>query len=412
MVEEKIGEKIFIGSTAYDLLDLRPELADTLENWGCKPIYHENPNFPRKPGLHSHDVCLEAVKECNTYLLIINRRLGGIYAGNKYPQKDISITQYETEVALKEGKKIYVFVRNSVWDEEATYKHNLAQKPPILIVPKHVDSPKVFEFIDFINHQVNDNWIDRFTDVVELKQKLYVLLNVPLGDDQLPQKYAVTCRDEFERKFTFPSLEKQKSYELLKCLYDCGCYLQGHFELVSKKHSSRFIRLWRVLNSEDGCVRILAPLIEQIVNAKIQFTGFVAPSTKTGYRLALELGKRLDKEVRLVRTDNQKRNYTVHKEDFEKKDDSWLYVDDLTTTGSGLGLGIKALVDEKVNVIGAAVCLIRDSQAFENLKKKLKKDFNIYPSLVFNVGYVSLEEETKEPSECPGCINLKSERIN
>jgi len=171
-----IGKKIFISSTYFNLKDLRAEIAKALKEWGYTPIWNESPDFPTKPGLHSHDICLDVVKECDIYLLIIDKRYGGTYAGNKYPKEDISITWYETKIALQEHKEIHIFVRDEVWNERPTYKKNLEEG--IIITPHHVDTPKVFEFIDFIIHQPRDNWINTFKNSVELKEKLKVILKV------------------------------------------------------------------------------------------------------------------------------------------------------------------------------------------------------------------------------------------
>jgi len=70
-----IGKKIFIISTCFDLKDLRAETAKALKKWGYSPIWNESPDFSKRPDLHSHDICLDAVKECNIYLLIIDREL-------------------------------------------------------------------------------------------------------------------------------------------------------------------------------------------------------------------------------------------------------------------------------------------------------------------------------------------------
>lgn len=170
------GKKVFISATSHDLKDLRAEVAKKLEEWGYEPIGHELPDFPVKRGLHSHDVCLDNVKECDIYLLIIGSRYGGTYSGNKYEKKDISITWYETAIAFQEGKRVLCFVREEVWNERATYKHNL--KDGNTIEPFHVDNPRVFEFIDYINRLPRDNWIDRFQNSVDLKEKLMKKLEV------------------------------------------------------------------------------------------------------------------------------------------------------------------------------------------------------------------------------------------
>ena len=65
-------KKVFISSTCFDLKDLRAELAISLKEWGYTPIWNESPDFPKKPGLHSHDQCLDVVENCDIYLLIID----------------------------------------------------------------------------------------------------------------------------------------------------------------------------------------------------------------------------------------------------------------------------------------------------------------------------------------------------
>lgn len=152
-------------------------MAKALKEWGYLPIWNDSPYFPKKHGLHSHDICLDAVKECDLYLLIIDKRYGGNYSGDKYPKENISITWYETKIAFQEKKEIYSFVRDEVWNERPTYKKNL--KNGVLIKPHHVDNPKVFEFIDFIVHQPKDNWIDTFKNSVKLKEKLKIRLKAP-----------------------------------------------------------------------------------------------------------------------------------------------------------------------------------------------------------------------------------------
>lgn len=168
------GKKVFISSTCFDLKDLRAELAEALKEWGYLPIWSESPNFPKKHGLHSHDVCLDTVRECDIFLLIIDKRYGSTYAGNKYPKKDISITQYEAEIAFQENKDTYIFVRDEVWNERFIYKKNLEAGSQIK--PCYVDDLRVFEFIDFIDNQPRDNWIETFKNSVELKEKLKIRL--------------------------------------------------------------------------------------------------------------------------------------------------------------------------------------------------------------------------------------------
>ncbi len=160
---------IFLSSTAYDLPDLRPEVSAFLKQHGFQVLYHESSHFPKKKGMHSHDACLDAVKECDVFILVIDRRWGGDYCGTKYPRRDISITWYEYQIALEENREIHTFVRDKVWNERKTYKVNRANAA---FIPAHVDDVRVFDFVDYVVHSQKDNWVEQFTDSVDLKRKL------------------------------------------------------------------------------------------------------------------------------------------------------------------------------------------------------------------------------------------------
>jgi len=171
--KRKSYKKIFLSSTVFDLADLRPALASALEVYGTyEVVYNESPRFPVKRNLHSHDICLDAVKDCDTYILVIDKRYGGTYAGTKYPKKDVSITWYEYITALEQGKEIYTFVRKETWDERPIYKRYKQKYQDKELEPFHVDDTRVFEFIDYIVHQPKSNWINQFNTVEDLKKVL------------------------------------------------------------------------------------------------------------------------------------------------------------------------------------------------------------------------------------------------
>lgn len=163
-------KKVFISSTCFDLVDIRAEIAASLEAWGYEPVYNESPNFPKRPGLHSHDICIEAVKDCDYYLLIVDKRYGGPYSGGIIKNTDgKSITWCEAEAAYEKGMPVFTFVRKNTWTERPIYKNN---KEGNQYKPTFVEKVEVFDFIDFIVKKNNDNWIEQFEDSVQIKEKL------------------------------------------------------------------------------------------------------------------------------------------------------------------------------------------------------------------------------------------------
>ena len=160
-------KKVFLGSTNSDLKDVRAELRQFIPNLGFELICFEDPKFKRLAGKHAHDMCLDNVPDCDIYILIIDERFGAEYMGSDPHLKDKSITWAEAEVAFRNKKVIWVFVRQEVWIEKSTYSSN--KKDGIRIKPFWARDERVFELIEFIAAQSQDNWIDRFQDSVHLK---------------------------------------------------------------------------------------------------------------------------------------------------------------------------------------------------------------------------------------------------
>lgn len=170
-------QKVFLSSTAYDLKDVRAEVARFLEeDFGLEVVCFESSDFPVEKGLHSHDVCINAGRGCDLFLLIIDKRYGGEYRGSKYPQYKayngipMSITWAETAFAYDNNIPVHTFVRQQTWDERPIYKK--AKKEGRNYTPTHVNDCRVFELIDCLVYQSGDTWIDRFNDVVDLKKTL------------------------------------------------------------------------------------------------------------------------------------------------------------------------------------------------------------------------------------------------
>lgn len=109
--------KIFVSSTIYDFKDLRSALKYWLTEKGYEVRMSERNDFKKDSNQNSYQACLDSIKECDYFILLIGSRAGGIYSQNPL----ITITQkeyqYANELAQKGViKKLLVFVRKSVWD--------------------------------------------------------------------------------------------------------------------------------------------------------------------------------------------------------------------------------------------------------------------------------------------------------
>lgn len=188
--------RIFLSSTAYDLLDFRAMIVDLLESKGHEVLYHESPTFPaRKLGLHSHDQCILAVEQSDLVLCLIDTRYGGRYAGkfsdrfqdqifkvrglDKYekkksfeitiPSKELSITWCELITAYDAKKYVITFARQRTLDEKETRRANQHLKT---FRPAFSERNELFDLLDWITKKATSNWIASFSTIVDFRIKL------------------------------------------------------------------------------------------------------------------------------------------------------------------------------------------------------------------------------------------------
>ena len=131
-------------------------------------------------------VLLMVVKQlCTKHLVNINSyrhyqlRYGSTYSGELYKDfldnireesndkiKNPSISFMEYYVARKMGKRIYVFVDETVYNEKQIYSHVI--KGNTIYDPVFADKVDIFHIINFITHQKVDNWFRLYSDLHNL----------------------------------------------------------------------------------------------------------------------------------------------------------------------------------------------------------------------------------------------------
>lgn len=200
--------KIFICSTSFDLEDLRALIVDRFSG-KHEFIHFEDAAFPSRRGLHSHDQCIEAVKQADVVLCIVDKRYGGKYHGARaadfpnqevifkariggvekvvkevVPTKALSISWCELLTAYREQKYVITFARKRTMDEKATRREN---QDVASFKPAHVDNVRVFDLLDWITKQPKDNWIIPFDNAVDFLKKLEKWLDVADASLILPK---------------------------------------------------------------------------------------------------------------------------------------------------------------------------------------------------------------------------------
>jgi hypothetical protein len=112
--------RVFLSSTCYDLPDARAVLERVLKERGDTPLLSDRATFPIDPARHRHDVCVREAGEADALILVIDRRVGAPF----YRDSNITVTQAEFRAALAASVPIIAFVRQSVFDERATWSRN------------------------------------------------------------------------------------------------------------------------------------------------------------------------------------------------------------------------------------------------------------------------------------------------
>jgi len=108
--------RIFVSSTIHDFRDLRSALKFWLAELGYEVMLSELNDFAKPFDTNSYNACLQAIDDCEYFVLLIGARTGGVLN----EQEGASITRMEYRHAyerLKQGRlKLLVFVRKEIWD--------------------------------------------------------------------------------------------------------------------------------------------------------------------------------------------------------------------------------------------------------------------------------------------------------
>ncbi len=135
-----------VSSTFYDLRQVRAELATFItDDVGYIPLLSELSSFPVDPDLDTIENCRARVEKNADILILV---IGGRY-GSIDDRTGKSVTNLEFLAAQKKGIPIYAFVNGSILKIILDWRKN-----PNADFSSTVDTPKLFEFVDFVmTHQ-------------------------------------------------------------------------------------------------------------------------------------------------------------------------------------------------------------------------------------------------------------------
>lgn len=156
--------KIFISSTYYDLKQERSNLAEFIKSLGYEPVLHERAGVTYTQNEPLENSCYSEIQNCDILVCIFGNHFGSVSAENNY-----SITMNELKSAMKDRKKIFIYIMNNVYVENETYLKN---KDNINFNPAFADNIRIHEFIADLKQTVKNNPIVPFNDTSDIIENL------------------------------------------------------------------------------------------------------------------------------------------------------------------------------------------------------------------------------------------------
>ena len=155
--------RVFISSTYYDLQHVRNDIRIFLQGLGYEPVMHDKGNIPYTQEVTLEESCYNELDTCDIVVCIIGNKFG-----TKSSSGDFSITMNELQTAIRNRKKVYIYILKDVYTENFTYLANKSNE----FTPYHVDNIKIHEFIADLKANVKNHPILPFENVLDITNNL------------------------------------------------------------------------------------------------------------------------------------------------------------------------------------------------------------------------------------------------
>lgn len=152
--------RVFISSTFYDLKQVRNNIGDFIKGLGYEPVMHERSGVAYSQITPLENDCYHELASCDIVVCIV-----GNHFGSKALENDLSITMNEIQTAIKNKKKVYIFISNDVYTENRTY---LLNKDSGSFKSAYTDDIRIHEFIAELNATVKNHVIIPFETTVQI----------------------------------------------------------------------------------------------------------------------------------------------------------------------------------------------------------------------------------------------------
>lgn len=156
--------RVFISSTYYDLKQARNNIGDFIKSLGYEPVMHERSGVAYTQTEPLEMDCYHELASCDIVVCII-----GNHFGSKSATNDFSITMNEINTAIKNKKKVYIFIANDVFIENRTYEQN---KDTGSFKSAYTDDIKIHEYIYELKNNTKIHVIESFETTEKIIETL------------------------------------------------------------------------------------------------------------------------------------------------------------------------------------------------------------------------------------------------
>ena len=155
--------RVFISSTYYDLRHVREDIGNFILQMGYEPVMHDRGGVTYTQTDTLEKSCYDELSTCDIVICIIGNKYG-----TKSESSDLSITMEELKSAIKDRKKIYIYILKEVYIENRTYLLNKDND----FKPASVDNIKIHEFVAEIKENIKNHPIETFDNISDIINNL------------------------------------------------------------------------------------------------------------------------------------------------------------------------------------------------------------------------------------------------
>lgn len=146
--------RVFISSTYYDLRQVRNNVGNFIKELGYEPVMHERSGVAYTQTGPLEADCYHELASCDIVVCIIGNHFGSQSSNNK-----LSITMNELDTAIKNKKKVYIFIAHDVYIENRTYEQNRENGE---FKSAYTDDIKIHEYIYELKNNTKVHLIEPF----------------------------------------------------------------------------------------------------------------------------------------------------------------------------------------------------------------------------------------------------------